>query len=254
MAKQQASSMLSIFRLPADFGTFIVQPWSILTYMFFHADFRHILFNLLALYFIGRILVDFINNRQFLTIFFGGGILGGALFLLSYNLIPDLGTGEQHLVGASGGVYAVLIAAAVLVPNYEVFLFGAFRTKIKWIALFLVFMSLFFNPNNIGGSIAHLGGIFFGGLYILNLQGRINLDFLRNVRNPFKPKYTIIDERDILRGTGKGKASGSKTTRAKKGRNKPEQEEIDAILDKIGQSGYDSLSKEEKELLFRASE
>lgn len=251
-AEHEADAMLSLFHLPSGFSDFIVQPWSLVTYMFFHGSIRHIFYNLLILYFVGRIILDFINNRQFLTVFFGGGIAGGVLMLLVYNLLPWF-DGNISMVGASGGVYAVLVATAVLVPNYEVYLFGVFRVKVKWIALVLIGLDIFsFNPHNLGGHLAHLGGILFGGLYILNLQGRINLDFLRNIRNPFKPKFQVVDEREILRNSGNGRSE--KKNKTSRGRKKPAQEEIDAILDKIGQSGYDSLSKEEKELLFRASE
>ncbi len=258
-ATGQAQQLMSIFYLPPLFKDLILKPWTVFTYMFFHDPYglRHIFGNMLMLYFFGRILLDFQSNKQFYTYFFGGGIAGAVLFLLATNFMPSLlGAGPlRPLIGASGGVIAVVVATAVLVPNYEVFLFGAFRVKVKWIAAILVAIDfVYYSAGNQGGHLAHIGGAAFGALMMLQTQGRINLNIFQNVRNPFKPKFTVLDERDILKNRKTG--SSRKTTRKAEpfDVNKPRQEEIDAILDKIGQSGYDSLSKEEKELLFRASE
>ncbi len=255
----QADKLLSVFYLPSDFALFIKKPWTVVSYMFLHVGFRHILGNLILLYLFGRILIDFQPAKTFYTIFFGGGIAGGVLFMIMFNLFPSYvgGGGLSNMVGASGGVVAIAVATAILVPNYEVNLFGAFRLKVKWIALYLVVVDvLFFGNGNQGGHLAHMGGALFGALYILNLQGRIQFGFFKRVRSLFKPKYTIIDEREILKDRKKSprKKTVKSTVYNVHSSNKPRQEEVDAILDKIGQSGYDSLSKEEKELLFRASE
>ncbi|MBI1305109.1 MAG: rhomboid family intramembrane serine protease [Bacteroidetes bacterium] len=251
------------FYLPSWFSEFITKPWTLLTYMFFHAGVMHILFNMLWLYFIGRILIDFTTNKRFYQIYFFGGLTGGVLYLLFYNVFPIFTQMPESsvMLGASGAVNAIIVATAVLVPNYEIFLFGIFRVRLKWIALFLVMMDvLLFSQGNEGGRLAHLGGAAFGALYVLQMQGRLNLNFnfLRKIRNPFKPKYQVIDESKILRNKKSPNTSGStsKSTNPFNIRTsgKPGQEEIDAILDKISQSGYESLSKEEKEMLFRASE
>lgn len=247
--------------MPSWYSEFYKKPWTVFTYMFMHGGFMHLLFNMLMLYFIGRILVDFIPNKRFYLIYFGGGILGGLLFMLAYNTFPvfvKIGA-SIPLVGASGAITAVVVAAAILVPNYELFFFGVFRVKLKWIALYLVVANvLFFTDGNEGGKIAHLGGAIFGALYMLQIQGRIplNLSFFKRIRNPFKPKYQVIDEKQILRTRTPPKPGVSKPHRAFNigTSGKPGQEEIDAILDKISQSGYDSLSKDEKDMLFRASE
>jgi len=153
--------------------------------------------------------------------------------------------GFAKLKGASGGVTAVIVASGVFLPRYEVSLFfGRFRVELRWIALFLVFRDLLAIPDgeNIGGLLAHLGGAIFGALYILNLQGRINIPTINLDRFKLKrSKKVVYDERDI---------SKNRTTKSIK----PNQEAIDAILDKISQSGYDSLTKTEKEILFKASE
>lgn len=256
-----ADHLLKPLYMPSWFSEFIQRPWTIMTYMFFHDGVMHLLFNMLFLYFIGRILVDFISNKNFYAIYFGGGVLGGLLYLTAYNIFPVFTQQESWAVmlGASGAVTSVIVAAAVLVPNYEMFLFGVFRVKLKWIALYLVAADiLFFPQGNEGGRLAHLGGAMFGALYVLNMQGRIalNFDWIKRIRNPFKPKYQVIDETRIHRNKKAPKPGISKPHRAFNigTSGKPGQEEIDAILDKISQSGYDSLSKEEKEMLFRASE
>ncbi|MBO6515251.1 MAG: rhomboid family intramembrane serine protease [Bacteroidia bacterium] len=258
-SKEQAKQLLSILSIPSDFPSFIKKPWTLVTYMFMHSGIRHIAGNMLMLYFLGRILLDFQSNRNFYQIYFGGGLVGAGLYLLVFNLFPSIvgGAGLSEMVGASGAVLSVVVATAVLVPNYEIFLFGAFRLKVKWIAVYLVLADiLFFGNGNQGGHLAHIGGALFGGLYILYIQGRIGLNLFRRISNPFKAKYTIVDERDILRQrtVKTEKKSSNSTTGRVNSPHKPRQEEVDAILDKIGQSGYDSLSKEEKDLLFRASE
>lgn len=247
--------------MPSWYSEFFRRPWTIFTYMFFHDGIMHLLFNMLFLYFIGRILVDFVPNKRFYRIYFGGGILGGLLYLVAYNAFPVFTQNETWAVmlGASGAVTAIIVATAVLVPNYELFLFGVFRVKLKWIALYLVAADiLFFPQGNEGGRLAHLGGALFGALYILQIQGRlpVNFDWLKNIRKPFKQRYQVIDETRIHRNKKPPKPGISKPHKAFNigTSGNPGQEEIDAILDKINQSGYDSLSKEEKEMLFRASE
>ncbi|MCB0734115.1 MAG: rhomboid family intramembrane serine protease [Flavobacteriales bacterium] len=249
-----------IFGLPSQWSELITHPWSIFTYMFMHGGIWHLLFNMLILFYAGMILLDFTSIQRFYTIYFGGGLLGGVLFFAAYNIFPVFTSIGQSipLVGASAAIISVLIAAAVLVPNYEVFLWGIFRIRMKYLALAMVLIDLISMPNgNAGGHISHLGGALFGTLYILNLQGRlpINLDFFKRIRNPFKPKYEVIDESRIIRNRKKAETTKKPSNPFNiRTSGKPGQEEIDAILDKIGQSGYDSLSKEEKELLFRASE
>ncbi len=257
----KANNLLSIFYVPSAFSDLLLKPWTIGTYMFFHADLRHIIGNMLMLYFIGRILLDFQSNRTFYKIYFLGGISGAILYLVTYAISPAFAGGNGLMLGASGAVISVVVATAILVPNYELYLFGAFRVKMKWIALFLIFTDLmYFNAGNQGGHLAHIGGAMFGAVFMLNEQGRLNLSFLNQIKNPFKPKYTIIDERDIIRNkreTVKTSSKGESRSHKKYQRSsndKPRQEEIDAILDKINQSGYPSLTKEEKELLFRASD
>jgi len=250
-----AQELLIYFELPSWAGVFLKRPWTLFTYMFLHAGIWHLVFNMLFLYFIGRILEDFVSNKKFYTVFFGGGLLGGILYLIAYNTFPAF-TSMDHwvpMLGASGAVTAVIVAAATLVPNYEIYLYGLIRMRLVWLAIILVAMDVAFFPNgNSGGRLAHLGGALFGFLYIQYIRGgiRFDLSFLNRIRNPFKPRMTIIDERKI-RNERKGKRSKAGRKSDSK---RPNQDEIDSILDKINQSGYSSLSKDEKDILFKASE
>lgn len=246
---------ISSLYLPAAFNEFIYKSWSLFTYIFLHAGIMHLLFNMLFLYFIGIILQDLLGNKHIFRIFLYGGMIGGALFLIFFNLIP--GFKDQPLlpmVGASGGVTAIIVAAAVFTPNYKVYLFGFFSISLKWIALIRVFIDLagLGDGNNDGGQLAHLGGALFGYLYIKVIKGEIIMPSLSFNRNDSK-SYTSKQRSPKLRV----KVNDPKLYNEKAGRassNKPNQDEIDAILDKISRSGYQSLSQQEKDILFRASQ
>ena len=237
--------VLSYFYLPSDLGTLISRPWSLITNIFFHDSngIGHIFWNLITLYFIGRVLEDFLPPRKIWHIFFLGGLVGGVLFVMSYNLFPafESSVATSKLLGASGGVTALIIAAGVHLPRYQVRLFGLFGVELRWIALVLFFGGLLSFPesDNAGGLIAHIGGAIVGALYILNLQGKIEFP-----KFEFKPRENVKMKK-VPNSSSKPKKSDSL---------KPDQQEVDAILDKISSSGYDSLTKGEKDLLFKASE
>jgi membrane associated rhomboid family serine protease len=229
-------------------GSLLTRPWSLVSYMFMHSGFMHILFNMLILFFIGRIAEDFYSPNDIYKQYIFGGIAGAILFILAYNIFPIFTRMHSPvpMIGASAAVIAIVVATAAWVPNYEVFLWGVVRLKLKWLALIMVGLDIImFTNGNEGGRISHIGGAAFGFLYA---QKRSWFDFSFQLpsANIFKRK-TVIDERKIFRGVPKQHQSLGKI-------NKPNQDEVDAILDKISQSGYSSLSKEEKEILFRASD
>jgi membrane associated rhomboid family serine protease len=234
--------LLEYLYIPSNIGKLIIRPWTILTNIFFHAGFWHLLGNMILLYFIGRILEDFMDFKKIWKIFLYGGISGALLFVTSYNIFPVFNevVGYKKLLGASGGVTAILVATGTYLPRYQIRPFGLFNVELRWVALFFVFRDLYMFPvsNNTGGLFAHMGGAIFGLVYVLNLQGRITRPNL-NQKPFFWDRHR--DER----------SRGPIITDKKP---KPNQEEVDAILDKISQSGYDSLSKYEKEILFKASE
>ncbi len=241
-----AVSILEYFYIPSDIGMLLIRPWTIITNVFFHADFWHVAGNLVLLFFIGRILEDFMSNRQIWTIFISGGIVGALLFVVAFNVFPEFHVvvKTKKLLGASGGVTAILVATGMFLPRYVVRPFGLFDVEMRWVALFFVFRDLYMFPvsQNTGGLFAHIGGAVFGVIYILHVQGRLVLK-LTDI-HPFFSKKMRLSKPDevLLRKQMDNKA------------NRPNQEEVDAILDKISHSGYDSLSTHEKNTLFNASE
>lgn len=244
-------------QLPADISTFLLQPWSLVTYFFTHFGFLHILFNMLFLFWFGRIIQEFLNSKRVIALYVLGGLAGGLLYMFMYNFIPfyaDRVAGSMML-GASAGVFAIVVGAAVFMPNYTFFLLFIGPIKIKYIAIFYVFLSFVGSTGaNAGGEIAHLGGALIGWLYITQLNKGTDLggwviSFISFVKSMFKPQPKI----KVTHRSGNRRPT-KKTTKSKtSGPDKTPQAEIDAILDKISEKGYESLSKDEKQKLFNAS-
>jgi membrane associated rhomboid family serine protease len=210
--------------------------------MFLHDGFFHLLFNMLWLYWIGQIMHEYLGNRKIYEAFFAGGVAGALTFIISYNVFPVFQhvRDVQFAVGASAGVLAVVVATATLLPEYGIQLLFFGNVKLKYIALITIVLDLISIPQgNQGGHIAHLGGALFGFIYIKYIYKYGNLipDSWLNV---FQRKNKI----KIYHRTTYMKVQSD---------DKPTQQEIDAVLDKISRSGYDSLSKREKEILFKAS-
>lgn len=240
--------LIEMLRLTPGWHELLTQPWSLLTYIFLHAGFMHLLGNMLWLFFIGTILEDLIGSKHLFRLFLFGGLAGGLLFVLCYNLIPVFASQPLlPMVGASGGVTAIIVAAATFRPTYTIYLFGILPIQLRWIALIRVFTDLagLGDSMNDGGQLAHLGGALFGFLYALNLKGFLpawmSFSFPQKIRKPKRKHQVWINE------------PARKMPAKKSSRQAPNQEEIDAILDKINQSGYQSLSEAEKQTLFRAS-
>lgn len=234
----------------ASLGNIITHPWGLITYMFLHQGFFHILFNLLWLYWFGKIFMEYFTGRQLLNVYLLGGLSGAALYIASYNLFPVFKPVLEvsSALGASAAVYAIVVAAAMYVPNYTVYLFFLGPVKIKYIAIFAVISDLaLLETGNAGGHIAHIGGALFGMAYILNLRKGIDItrwftkitDAINRIFKP-KPKLKVTYRR-------------TETEYDYNARKKEEQKEIDIILEKIAKSGYESLTKHEKDILFRQS-
>tara|TARA_B110000263_G_C15259437_1_gene488096 strand:+ start:357 stop:1223 length:867 start_codon:yes stop_codon:yes gene_type:complete len=228
--------------LPADLKQFIFQPWSIITYFFLHTNFSHILWNMLFLYWFGKIIQDNIGNNAMISLYVLGGIIGGLLYMAIYNVIPYYGNqvNQSLMLGASAGVFSVVVGSATLIPNYTFHLLFIGPIRIKYIALFYVALSFFdITGNNAGGEIAHLGGAFMGYLYIRQLQSG------NNMGDPIMKIINFFNKNNFTK---------TKTKKNKQNNNEEiSQDDIDKILDKISDSGYSSLSKTEKEKLFNAS-
>ena len=227
--------------LPAYLPKLALRFWTPLTYMFIHAGFFHILFNMLWLYWIGQIFEEFLGEKRTLGVYLLGGLSGAVLFVVCYNIFPAFTQSglliNSSAVGASAAVMAVIVGAATIVPNYTIMLFGVFSVKIKWIAIFYIVLDfLGIVGPNAGGELAYLGGALFGFIYVKQLQnGR---DMIAAIAGIFKKR---------------SKLKVASVNRDKDSSDTPKQEEIDRILDKISTTGYENLSKQEKETLFRAS-
>ena len=229
--------------LPASFTSFILQPWSLISYFFLHLNFTHILWNMLFLYWFGKIIQDNIGNNAVISLYVLGGIIGGLSYMALFNIIPyyENRISESLMLGASAGVFSIVAGSATLLPNYTFYLLFLCPVRIKYIALFYILLSfLDVTGSNAGGEIAHLGGAFIGYLFIRQLQNGINMgEGIINIINLFnRQKNKKEREETIINEEQKSDIS---------------QDEIDNILDKISESGYSSLSKKEKEKLFNAS-
>ncbi len=245
------NTFMQWFEMPADFFEFLSQPWSVVTYSFFHAGFGHLFWNMIILYFAGRIFLNLFGARSFINVYFLGIILGGLLFLLSYNVFPAFMGTRTALIGASAGVTAVLIFVCTYMPNQEVRLIF-FNIKLWYIGAIVVLIDLIqiAGPNS-GGSIAHLGGALLGYVFARQLlQGRDIgkgfSSFLDSMASLFKRREKKAPMKTVYRK--KQAATKASVNYEKENR----QRKIDAILDKISKSGYESLSQEEKDFLFKA--
>lgn len=256
--------LMSWFIMPASMSAFLVKPWTLITYFFMHEGFMHILFNMLFLYWFGIIIKEFLGGSKVVSLYILGGIVGGLFYLLIYNLIPYFGdrVDTSVMLGASAGVYAVVVGAATLMPNYTMHLIFLGPVRIKYIAIFYVLMSFAQSTgSNAGGNLAHLGGAALGFLFIKQLQSGLDMGkpvhwFLMFVKSFFvhQPKVHVSYKRSASEKASakkKSKPTSSKTKSASS-TSDVSQEEIDDILDKISQYGYESLTKEEKQKLFSA--
>ena len=229
--------------LPASFTTFITQPWSLISYFFLHLGFTHILWNMLFLYWFGKIIQDNIGNNAVISLYVLGGIIGGLSYMALFNIIPyyDNRISESLMLGASAGVFSIVAGSATLLPNYTFYLLFLGPVRIKYIALFYILLSfLDVTGSNAGGEIAHLGGAMIGYLFIRQLQNGVNMgEGVINIINFFNKE--------------KNKKKEENYSRTEETKYDISQDEIDKILDKISESGYSSLSKNEKEKLFNAS-
>ena len=260
-------TIVHFFCMSSDWVFFLTHPWGLITSMFMHEGFWHILWNMLFLYWFGRIVGDFIGDQRILPLYLLGGITGGMLFFISANLLP-YGAGGSFALGASAGVMAIVVAAGTISPDYIMRLLFLGDVKLKYIVAVLVFLDLVLIPQggNTGGHFAHLGGALFGYLFVAQL--RSGNDMSRPVNNVLENIQSFFGRLFAGQGSRKGpkvvyRKPGKKgSRRSAKGnaasdrdprRSNAQQERVDEILDKIKQSGYDSLSAEEKEFLFNAS-
>lgn len=237
--------------LPTNLSVLITRPWTFITYMFLHEGFTHILFNMLILFFSGRVFLEYMGGRKLLSLYLLGGLIGGVLYVISYNVFPVFSeiVAIADNRGASAGVMAILIGAATYAPRYPVRLFFVLNIEFRWVAVFVLLLD-FINlgdGNNPGGMIAHFGGAGFGYYAVSQYKNGRDITegfnkFMDNIVNWFKPKPKI---RKVY---SKKTNNNDDEFKAQKTQN---QHRMNEILDKINRSGYDSLSKDEKDYLFK---
>ena len=251
-APSEGNFILNWLTLPADTSELLYRPWTVFTYMFLHEGFLHILFNMLWLYWFGRIFLSFLDQKKFLSVYLIGGLTGAAVFVFAFNLFPVF---QENLafsvaLGASASVMAVVFATVSYSPNYIVNLVFLGSVKIKYIALFFVLTDIIQLPQgNAGGHLAHLGGAFYGWLFISQL--RKGKDISSGFNQMMDVVFSWFKLKKKMKVSYKRKRTGD--DKAYNKAKKQNQENLNVILEKISKSGYDSLSKEEKEILFKSS-
>jgi Uncharacterized membrane protein (homolog of Drosophila rhomboid) len=242
---------LDLFSVPASFNALLLRPWTLITYMFTHKDIWHILFNMLWLYWFGRIFLEYLDERKLAAVYLLGGISGALVYILAFNFFPAFKgvVADSVAIGASASVMAIVIAIAAYVPDYTVQLFIFGRIKIKYLALgiFILTSIMDFSVNS-GGKLAHIGGAFFGYFYIINLKH--GHDIGKGFNRIIDFFVTLFRPRKKLKVTHKKVATEYEYNKIKV----EHQKLINNILEKISKGGYDCLTKEEKETLFKESQ
>ena len=250
MFQFELNSTLNKLYLPAENTILIKQPWSLLTYMFLHKGIIHLVLNMIWLYFAGKIFIEYLNPEQLLSTYLLGGISGGLLFILAYNYIPVLQPllSNVKAVGASASVLAVIVAIATYLPNYNINVPFIGNVPLKLIAILCVILDILsITSENAGGHIAHLGGAIFGYIYIKQLKKKDNSsNFLKFL---IKKINSLLKNKTRIKTIYKRKDSDYEFNRKRV----ENQKKIDNILEKIAKSGYESLNKAEKDLLFTES-
>ena len=262
------TEILAFISMPSDWFTLLTHPWAIITSMFLHIGFMHLLFNMLMLYWFGRIIGDLLGDHRVLPLYLMAGLAGNVIYFLTAKFLPIYGHTGSMGFGASGAVMGIVIASAVLNPESEMRLLILGNIKLKYIAaaLLLIDVIAIGNMNNTGGHFAHLGGAVFGWYFIRRLQYGDDLTepvnrFLNKIQDFFKG---LVKDRNLKHKKGPRVAyrNPNKPQQKKQGRKKSptskqadlnHQEKVDAILEKIKESGYEKLTREEKEYLFNAS-
>tara|TARA_B100001059_G_scaffold50628_1_gene43855 strand:+ start:54472 stop:55332 length:861 start_codon:yes stop_codon:yes gene_type:complete len=239
-----SSAYMEWLQLSPNLWTFITRPWTLLTYSFIHSGFFHLLWNMVLLFYAGRLLLNLFPDRIFINNYFLGVISGGLIFISSYALFPVFTGTYPPMIGASAGVMAVFIFICTYTPNQEIRFFFV-NLKLKYLGFAFFFLDVIQIPyGNAGGHLAHIGGAVLGFFYARQLGVG------RDIGTGFENVWHAIFKRKHLKTVYR--APQNKSTINKKSDDSNNQNMIDAILDKISKSGYDSLSKEEKDYLFRA--
>jgi len=231
-----ANFMIDYFALSIKSSNIFYKPYTLISYSFLHVNFIHLLMNLIALYYIGNLFINYFSSKRFITYYILGGIFGGIFFLLSFNYFPVFKTSNGILIGASASISAILVGLATYIPNYKLNLRLIGSVKLWILTALFILLSIVLIPNgNAGGQLAHLGGAFIG--FLLTKYFSQQKTKQTNLKTVYKNINTIKVKNDF------GLSNHQKQ--------KIQQRKIDTLLDKISKSGYDSLTK--KERVFLAS-
>lgn len=249
--KIQDLFLISYLAIPADLSQLLSHAWTPITYMFLHEEFFHILFNMFALYWFGKIFLMFFSEKQLVGLYLFGGLIAAAVYVAAFNLFPYYSSilHQSLLLGASGSIMAIIVATAFQSPNMELQLMFFGGVKLKYIAIVYVLISFFgITSSNGGGELAHLGGALAGYLFVVSL--RQGTDLTKGFNVVLDAIFDVFRPRKLKIKQNKNR-SKSTMTDAEFNQNKARKmAEIDTILDKIKTSGYESLSAEDKKKLF----
>lgn len=235
-----------LFAVPSDISVLAEKPWTVFTYMFLQEQFWHLFFNMLMLYYGGKIFLQYLSQKQLLITYIVGGIAGALFFILAFNAFPVFENikDSAFALGASASVLSILVAAATYQPEYQINLFLLGPIKMKWVAIvFVIIDFLSITNGNAGGHIAHLGGALWGYLYAYMLRKNFDIYLIFKRRPRIKVKYRNKENFQ----------QRPKTDEQYNAERVQEQKETDRILEKIAKNGYSSLNEKEKEYLFRQS-
>jgi len=243
--------LLSYLAVPADLTQLLYRAWTPLTYMFLHEEFFHILFNLFALYWFGKIFLLFFSEKQLVGLYVFGGLVAALIYIIAFNSFPYYSPvlRQSLLLGASGSIMAIILATAFRSPNMEMQIVFLGSVKLKYIAIFYVLTSFFgITSSNGGGQLAHLGGALAGYFFVVSLrQGK---DLTSGLNRILDAIFGLFRPRKLKVKHTKNKSKATMSDAEFNANKARKMLEIDKILDKIKTSGYESLTPEEKKRLF----
>jgi membrane associated rhomboid family serine protease len=247
-------TIVSWLAVPASMHALALRPYSVFTYMFLHVELMHILFNMLWLYWFGQIFLQFLSGKQLFVTYIFGGLAGALIFIAAFNFFPVFAHSlpASIALGASASVMAIVVCISFFVPDYIVHLIFIGPIKIKYIAIFFLLMDIaMIQSGNAGGHFAHLGGAMWGFSYVLLLKRGI--DPSKIFTSKWLSAFAFDNKSRRTKFTKVHVATKPVNDEEYNRQRAAKQQQIDIILEKISRSGYSSLTKDEKEFLFKSS-
>jgi len=243
--------ILPYIALPGDLEQLLYRPWTLVTHMFLHSGLWHLIYNMLIFHLFGRILGDLLGDQRVLPVYILGGLVGAGFYILSFYLVSGIGS---IAMGASAAILAIVFAAVSTAPDYKINLILIGEVSIKYIGLVILFLDIIGSAKDVnqGGHIAHLGGTLFGFLFIYGIRNGVDL---AEYFNRFISFFDFEERRNKKLRAQRQKSPLKVAHRSERIPSKPEsmQSKVDTILEKIKTAGYNSLTDEEKDVLYQAS-